>query len=45
MNIYLDIVSPASKEAGRLASEYGLQNHGLVESSARALEPQHGRAL
>ncbi len=30
MNIYLDIVSPASKEAGRLASDYGLQNHGLV---------------
>jgi phosphoenolpyruvate carboxykinase (ATP) len=30
MNIYLDIVSPASKEAGILASEYGLQNHGLV---------------
>ena len=30
MNIYLDIVSPASKEAGALASDYGLQNHGLV---------------
>jgi len=30
MNIYLDIVSPASKEAGLLASDYGLQNHGLV---------------
>jgi phosphoenolpyruvate carboxykinase (ATP) len=30
MNIYLDIVSPASKEAGILASDYGLQNHGLV---------------
>ena len=30
MNIYLDINSPAAKEAGILASEYGLQNHGLV---------------
>jgi len=30
MNIYLDINSPASKEAGILASDYGLQNHGLV---------------
>jgi phosphoenolpyruvate carboxykinase (ATP) len=30
MNIYLDINSPASKEAGLLASDYGLQNHGLV---------------
>jgi phosphoenolpyruvate carboxykinase (ATP) len=30
MNIYLDIVSPASQEAGALASDYGLQNHGLV---------------
>jgi len=30
MNIYLDINSPASKEAGALASDYGLQNHGLV---------------
>ena len=30
MNIYLDIVSPASKEAGVLASDYGLQNHGLL---------------
>src|SRR5579863_7785261 len=30
MNIYLDIVSPASKEAGMWASDYGLQNHGLV---------------
>ena len=30
MNIYLDINSPASKQAGLLASEYGLQNHGLV---------------
>ena len=30
MNIYLDIVSPAAKEAGQLASVYGLQNHGLA---------------
>jgi phosphoenolpyruvate carboxykinase (ATP) len=30
MNIYLDINSPASKEAGLLASDYGLQNHGLL---------------
>jgi phosphoenolpyruvate carboxykinase (ATP) len=30
MDIYLDIVSPASKEAGLLASDYGLQNHGLT---------------
>ncbi len=30
MNIYLDVNSPASKQAGLLASDYGLQNHGLV---------------
>jgi phosphoenolpyruvate carboxykinase (ATP) len=30
MNIYLDLVSPAAKEAGKLASNYGLQNHGLT---------------
>jgi len=30
MNIYLDIVSPAAKEAGLLASAYGVQNHGLT---------------
>jgi phosphoenolpyruvate carboxykinase (ATP) len=30
MNIYLDVQSPAAKEAGRLASAYGLENHGLV---------------
>jgi phosphoenolpyruvate carboxykinase (ATP) len=30
MNIYLDIVSPAAKEAEELASNYGLQNHGLT---------------
>lgn len=29
MNIYLDVQSPAVKEAGKLASDYGLQNHGL----------------
>jgi hypothetical protein len=34
MNIYLDVQSPAVKEAGFQrswpASDYGLQNHGLV---------------
>jgi len=30
MNIYLDVQSPAAKEAGKLASVYGLENHGLV---------------
>ena len=30
MNIYLDVQSPAVKEAGKLAASYGLQNHGLV---------------
>ena len=30
MNIYLDVQSPAVKEAGKLASNYGLANHGLV---------------
>jgi phosphoenolpyruvate carboxykinase (ATP) len=30
MNIYLDIQSPAVQEAGTLASDYGLQNHGLL---------------
>ena len=29
MNPYLDIPSPAQPEAGRLASVYGLENHGL----------------
>jgi phosphoenolpyruvate carboxykinase (ATP) len=29
MNVYTDIPSPASKEAGLAASEYGLINHGL----------------
>jgi phosphoenolpyruvate carboxykinase (ATP) len=29
MNIYVDIPSPATKEAGENASLYGLQNHGL----------------
>jgi phosphoenolpyruvate carboxykinase (ATP) len=30
MNIYLDVQSPAVQEAGELASDYGLQNHGLT---------------
>src|ERR1019366_5792725 len=30
MNIYLDVQSPAVKEAAKLASAYGLANHGLV---------------
>jgi phosphoenolpyruvate carboxykinase (ATP) len=30
MNIYLDIQSPAAQEAGKLASDYGLANHGLT---------------
>jgi phosphoenolpyruvate carboxykinase (ATP) len=30
MNIYLDVQSPAVQEAGALASDYGLQNHGLT---------------
>jgi phosphoenolpyruvate carboxykinase (ATP) len=30
MNIYLDVQSPAVLEAGKLASNYGLANHGLV---------------
>jgi phosphoenolpyruvate carboxykinase (ATP) len=30
MNIYLDIQSPAVQEAGKLASDYGLANHGLT---------------
>jgi phosphoenolpyruvate carboxykinase (ATP) len=29
MNIYLDVQSPAVREAGALASLYGLQHHGL----------------
>ena len=29
MNIYLDVQSPAVKEASADASIYGLQNHGL----------------
>jgi phosphoenolpyruvate carboxykinase (ATP) len=29
MNIYLDVVSPAAKEAGEYASLYDLENHGL----------------
>ena len=30
MNPFLDIVTPAQSEAGKLASAYGLQNHGLT---------------
>jgi len=30
MNIYQDIPSPAAKQAGELASVFGLQNHGLT---------------
>ncbi len=30
MNLYADIPSPASKEAGLAASAYGLENHGLT---------------
>jgi phosphoenolpyruvate carboxykinase (ATP) len=30
MNIYLDVQSPAVQEAGKLASDYGLQNQGLT---------------
>jgi phosphoenolpyruvate carboxykinase (ATP) len=30
MNPYLDFPSPAQEEAGKLASVYGLQNHGLT---------------
>jgi phosphoenolpyruvate carboxykinase (ATP) len=30
MNLYLDIASPAMKQAGENASSYGLQNHGLT---------------
>ncbi len=30
MNPYLDLPSPAQDEAGKLASIYGLQNHGLT---------------
>ncbi len=31
MNIYLDVQSPAVKEAGALASAFGLENHGLTD--------------
>jgi len=30
MNIYYDIESPAWKEAGQMASDYGLANHGIL---------------
>ncbi len=32
MNIYYDIESPAWKEAGQNASEFGLKNHGILNS-------------
>ena len=32
MNPYVDLPSPAQPEAGRMASIYGLQNHGLSNS-------------
>lgn len=31
MNIYLDVVSPAIKQAKTLASRFGLENHGLTD--------------
>ena len=31
MNIYIDVQSPAVKEAGQAASIYGLENHGLSQ--------------
>ena len=31
MNIYIDVQSPAVKEAGQAASVYGLENHGLSQ--------------
>ena len=30
MNIYLDVQSPAVKQAGAMASLYGLEHHGLT---------------
>lgn len=30
MNVYVDIPSPATKEAGENASLFGVQNHGLM---------------
>jgi phosphoenolpyruvate carboxykinase (ATP) len=32
MNIYYDIESPAWKEAGQLASDFGLKNHGITNA-------------
>ena len=32
MNPYVDLPSPAQPEAGRMASVYGLQNHGLLNN-------------
>ncbi len=31
MNIYLDVQSPAVKQAGALASRFGVENHGLTD--------------
>jgi phosphoenolpyruvate carboxykinase (ATP) len=31
MNIYLDVQSPSVRQAGALASRFGLENHGLTE--------------
>ena len=30
MNIYIDVQSPAVKQAGAMASLYGLEHHGLT---------------
>jgi phosphoenolpyruvate carboxykinase (ATP) len=32
MNIYYDIESPAWKEAGQMASDFGLKNHGMTNA-------------
>ncbi len=45
MNIYLDVQSPAVKQAGALASLYGLENHGLTQPPPRLLEPARSGAL
>jgi hypothetical protein len=46
MNIYLDVQSPAVKEAsGKLASAYGLAESWTGESAARLLESADSGAL
>ena len=45
MNIYLDVQSPAVKEAGKLASAYGLVESRTSESAARLLESADSGAL